>query len=98
MFMIFSDSFDEKLPSLAIIKVAALALRSVRPCITSRVICETLLYFVLPCARPCIIGLAETLRRLAGTHGAFAWLSKPDSKTHNIEACGKELGSKQIDL
>ena len=98
MFMIFTHSFDEKLPSLAIIKVAALALRSVRPCITSRVICETLLYFALPCVRPCIIGLAEILKRLAGTHGAFAWSSKPNSKTHNVEACGKELSSKQIDL
>ena len=33
--------------SFARIKVAVLALRSLRPCITSRVICETLLY--LPC-------------------------------------------------
>ena len=95
--MIVTHFFDANLPSLARITVAVLALRSVRPCITSRVICETLLYFAMPCVRPCIIGLGEILERLAGTHGPFAWLSKPDSKTHNVEACGKELGSKQVD-
>ena len=81
MLIVLTHLFDNGLLSLARIKVAVLALRSVRPCITSWVICEILLYLPCDVRNPRLIGLVETL---AGTHGSFAWISEADPMWNQV--------------